>query len=162
MRLARTLWLIALILTSACAATSEKPAILKGHLVLDVDPNPLVARRVGDDLYEFTFDILMREAGGVDVRIEDFTVDAIAFKTLTIQSQTFPATFITDRGYPAAIAAGKILRFSFVKRWKIPMRLVVSGASLRVSARTIDADGHRDTSEVHIGVIVRESEHHPL
>ncbi len=148
---------ILLILYSACAAVpAETPAILKGHLVLDVDPNPLPARRVGNDLYEFAFDIIMREAGGVDVRIDDFTVDAIAFKTVTVHSQTFPARYITDRGYPAAIAAGKYLRFSFVKRWNIPTPLLLSGASLHVSARTIDANGRRDTSDVRIAVVARD------
>ncbi len=145
-----------LTLACACATTPERPAAFRGHLILDTDPNPLIARKVGEDLYELSFDIIMREAGGVDVRIEDFTVSAIAFKTITVQSQTFPARYITDRGYPATIGAGKYLRFSFVKRWKIPARLLLSGASLHVSARTIDADGRRDTSEARIGVVVSE------
>lgn len=153
----RPLVLIVLfVLSVSCTVTPEKPALFKGHLILDTDPNPLIARKVGEDLYEFSFDIIMREAGGVDVRIQDFTVSAIAFKTVTVQSQTFPAAYITGRGYPAAIGAGKYLRFSFVKRWKIPARLLLSGASLHVSARTVDAGGRHDTSEARIGVAVTE------
>lgn len=132
----------------------ETPAAMKGHLVLEVEPNPLTARAVDDDLYEFAFDIIMRESGGVDVRIEDFTVEAIAFKTVTVQSQTFPAKFITDHGYPAEIAAGKYLRFGFVKQWSLPTRLLLSGAAVRVTARTIDRDGRRDTTQTRIGVVV--------
>jgi len=146
---------LALMLILSCAALpKESPAALTGHLVLDVAPNPLVARVVGEDLYEVAFDIIMREEGGVGVRIEDFTVDAIAFKTITVQSQTFPATFITDRGYPAEVAAGKYLRFRFVKRWSLPTRLLLSGASVRVTARTTDVNGRRDVSNVRIGVVV--------
>ncbi|HSP13347.1 MAG TPA: hypothetical protein VLV78_01195 [Thermoanaerobaculia bacterium] len=148
--------LAVLILACACTVSPEKPAVFKGHLVLDTAPNPLIARRVGDDLYELSFDIIMREAGGVDVRIEDFTVSAIAFKGVPIRSQTFPAQYIIDHGYPAEIGAGRYLRFSFVKRWTIPARLLLSGASLRVSARTVDADGRHDTSETRIGVVVTE------
>ncbi|HEX9161755.1 MAG TPA: hypothetical protein VF980_08625 [Thermoanaerobaculia bacterium] len=148
---------IGVLLLSGCASTPrEQPALLKGHVVLDVDPNPLVARKVGNDVYEFAFDIIMREAGGVDVRIQDFTVDAIAFKTVTVQSQTFPAQFIVDHGLPASIAAGKYLRFSFVKRWTVPTRLLLSGAALHVSARTVDANGRHDTSEVRIGVVAKD------
>lgn len=147
---------VLLVLSVSCTVTPEKPAILKGHLIVDTDPNPLIAKKVAEDLYEFSFDIIMREGGGVDVRIEDFTVSAIAFKTVPVQSQTFPARYITDRGYPAAIGAGKYLRFRFVKRWRIPARLLLSGASLRVSARTIDAGGRHDTSEARIGVAVTE------
>jgi len=130
----------------------EAPVPLHGHLVLDTNPNPLVARRVGNDLYEFEFDIIMREAGGIDVRIEDFTVEAVAFRTVVVRSQTFPASAITDRGYPASVAAGKYLQFHFVKRWNIPSAMLTY-ASVHVSARTIDANGHRDTTDVRIGVV---------
>jgi hypothetical protein len=147
---------VSVVIFVSCTTNPEKPALYKGHLVLDTDPNPLIARRVGDDLYEFSFDIIMREAGGVDVHIEDFTVSAIAFKTVAIRSQTYPASYITSHGYPASIGAGKYLRFSFVKRWTIPARLLLSGASLHVSARTVDADGRRDTAEAKIGVTVTE------
>lgn len=146
-----------LLLTGAgCAGlATESPAARKGHLDLDVVPNPLVARQVADDLYEFEFDIVMRESGGIAVRIENFTVEAIAFRTIPMQTQTFPASYISDRGFPTTVEAGKVLRFSFVKRWNIPSRLLLSGASLHVTARTVDAEGQRDVTGVRIGVTVR-------
>jgi hypothetical protein len=145
---------LVLLVCAACTGLQETPALIKGRLVLDTDPNPLVARQVGDDLYELAFAIVMREEGGVDVRIEGFTVEAIAFKTVVVQSQTYPASYITDRGYPAAVAAGQYLRFDFVKRWPLPTRLLLSGAAVRVTARTIDAQGRRDVSVVKIPVRV--------
>jgi hypothetical protein len=145
---------VALFLTSCQLVPHESPAMLRGRLVLEVVPNPIPAVLLGDDLYELTFDIIMREEGGVAVTIEEFTVDAIAFRTVAVQSQTFPATFITDRGYPASIEAGKYLRFSFTKRWKLPGRLLMSGASARVRARTRDANGRRDEAVVRVGVVV--------
>lgn len=149
----RTL-LLALLLSSCTTLDREAPTALKGRLILDTDPNPLVARQVGEDLYELAFAIVMREEGGVDVRIEDFTVEAIAFKGVVVQSQTFPASYITDRGYPAAVAAGEYLRFDFVRRWSLPARLLLSGAAVRVTARTVDRDGRRDTTNVRIPVTV--------
>ncbi len=134
----------------------EPVAQLRGRLELSVVPNPIVATPLGADLYEMKFDIVMREAGGVGVRIEDFTVDAVAFRTVTVRSQTYPASFITDRGYPASIAAGKYLHFSFTKRWQLPGNLLRSGASARVTARTIDDNGVRDQSTVRVGVVVPE------
>ena len=144
----------ALLLVSCQSLQNESPSVLRGQLVLEVVPNPIRAVPLGDDLYELTFDIVMREAGGVAVTIEDFTVDAIAFRTVTVESQTFPATFITDRGYPASIEAGKYLRFSFTKRWNLPGRLLLSGASARVRARTHDANGHKDEARVNVGIEV--------
>jgi hypothetical protein len=109
--------IVASIVFDGCAALAPEPVVtLRGHLELSVEPNPIVATPLGGDLYEMKFDIVMREAGGVALRIEDFTVDAVAFGTVTVKSQTFPASFITDRGYPASIQAGKYLRFSFTNR----------------------------------------------
>lgn len=142
-----------LLLFAGCHAFREEaPAVLRGRLVLEVQPNPIQAVPVGEDLYEMKFDIIMREEGGVAVSIEDFTVEAIAFRSVTVQSQTFPPSFITDRGYPASIQAGKYLRFSFTKRWQIPSRLLLSGASARVRARTRDANGVAGESVVRVNV----------
>jgi hypothetical protein len=147
--------LLAALALSACATIPREPAaVLRGELVLEVVPNPLRAVPLGDDLYELTFDIVMREQGGVALSIEEFTVDAIAFRTVTVQSQTFPASYITDRGYPASIAAGKYLRFSFTRRWNLPTRLLLSGASARVSAKTIDANGARSETAIRVGIEV--------
>lgn len=121
----------------------EAPRPIRGRIVLETVPNPLVAKSLGDDLYEVAFDLVMREEGGVDTRIEEFTVDAIAMGGLVVRSETHPATYITSRGYPANIAAGQYLRYSFVKRWTLPTKLLLSGAAVRVTARTIDANGAR-------------------
>src|SRR5687767_13498587 len=130
----RTLIAVMCLAAGACHAFRDEPvAPLRGRLVLEIVPNPIVARSLGDDWYEMQFDIVMREEGGVGVRIEEFTVDAVAFRTVTISTQTYPASYITDRGYPATIDAGKYLRFSFTKRWQLPTRLLLSGASARVS-----------------------------
>jgi hypothetical protein len=137
-----------------CSGQPEPVASLRGRLVLEVAPNPIIATRVAEDTYELKFDIIMREEGGVGVRIEDFTVDAIAFKTVTVRTQTFPATYITDRGYPASIQAGKYLRFSFVKRWELSTRLLPSGASARITARTIDDNGVRNVATMRVGIVV--------
>ena len=96
----------------------------------------------------------MREEGGVGVSIEDFTVEAIAFKSVTVHRQVFPATYITERGYPARVEAGKYLRFSFVRRWQLPTRLLLSGASARIIARTIDDNGVRGETSIRIAVAV--------
>jgi hypothetical protein len=138
-----------------CSGLPREQAVpLRGRLELSVAPNPIVAHPLGGDLYEMNFDIIMREAGGVGLRIESFTVDAVAFKSIVVRSQTYPPTFITDRGYPASIEAGKFLRFSFSKRWTLPAALLLSGASARVEATTVDDNGVRGTSAVRVGVVV--------
>lgn len=145
-RLARSL-LVLLLLVGCGTIPTEQPAMLRGTLVLDTVPNPLVARSLGGDEYEVAFDIVMREEGGVATRIESFTVDAIALGGVVVRSETHPATFITERGYPAEVPAGQYLRFRFLKRWKLPTDLLLSGAAIRVTARTIDANGMRNVTK---------------
>lgn len=150
--------LAVLILLSGCHAfQGESAAPLKGRLVLEVVPNPVIARPLGHDWYELQFDIVMREEGGVAVRIEDFTLEAVAFRTVTVSTQTFPAAYITERGYPASVEGGKHLRFSFTRRWQLPTPLLLSGASARVRARTIDANGLRAESAVRVAVDVGDA-----
>jgi hypothetical protein len=146
---------ISVLIFAACAAIPKETATpIRGRLELEVEPNPIVAVPLGDNWYELRFDIIMREAGGVDVRIEDFTVDALALKAIPIRSQTFPAKFITDRGYPAEVQSGKFLRFAFTRRWPLPTELLLSGAAARVTARTIDANGARGETSIRVGVRV--------
>lgn len=143
----KTRHLLLLILLAACASVDrEAPRPIRGRLVLETIPNPLVAKSVGGDIYEVTFDLVMREEGGVDTRIDDFTIDAIALGGVVVKSETHPATYITSRGYPSNVAAGQHLRFTFVKRWTLPTALLLSGAAVRVTARTTDANGARDVT----------------
>lgn len=143
----RAALLLLLILLAGCASMdTEAPRAIRGRIVLETVPNPLIAKSLGGDSYEVAFDLVMREEGGVDTRIEDFTVDAIALGGLVVRSETHPATYITGKGYPAQVAAGKYLRFSFVKRWTLPTDLLLSGAAVRVTARTVDVNGARDVT----------------
>jgi hypothetical protein len=145
----------ALIFAACSVIPKETLTPIRGHLELEVEPNPIVAMPLGGNWYELKFDIIMREAGGVDLRIEDFTVDALALKAIPVRSQTFPAKFITDRGYPDAIRAGKYLRFAFTRRWPLPTELLLTGAAARITARTIDANGARGEATIRVGVAVK-------
>jgi hypothetical protein len=138
--------LLLVLLTGCSSLDREEPRPIRGHIVLETIPNPLVAKSLGGDVYEVTFDLVMREEGGVDTRIEDFTVDAIALGGVVVRSETHGPDFITSRGFPAQVAAGQHLQFTFVKRWTLPTDLLLSGAAVRVTARTVDANRVRDVT----------------
>lgn len=152
MRLAAALAL-SLVVAGCGSIAREEPRPIRGRLILETVPNPLVAKSLGNDDYEMAFDIVMREEGGVDTRIVDFTVDALALGAVVVRSETHRADFITSRGYPAEVPAGNYLRFSFVKRWRLPTDILLKGAAVRVTARTIDANGAGDVSTFRADVI---------
>src|SRR5512142_2378246 len=105
----RTL-LLALLLSACSSLETEKPAVLKGQLVLEVDPNPIVATRVSDKTWEFPFDIVMREAGGVDLQIESFTIDVYVLGAIHVFSAPSEGSAITQKVYPDRIEAGQFRR----------------------------------------------------
>lgn len=131
----------------ACAGLPrELPGEQRGTIVLDTIPNPLVALPLGDDEYEMRFEIVMREEGGVDTTIEEFTISALGPGGIVVRTETHPSIFITSRGYPASVEAGKYLSFDFVKRWRLPTPILLAGTSISVSARTVDVNGRRNTT----------------
>jgi len=125
---------------------------LAGRLLLEISPNPIIAEHVEGRTYDFPFDIIMRETGGVDVTIDDFTVDITLLGVVTLFSQKFPATEISRRGYPVEIGSGKFLRFSFRKRKEVPNDLVFRSAIARVTAHTTDTNGRRGETKLEVQV----------
>lgn len=149
---------IALLLVTilvACSAMDREPVSVPiGTLVLETIPNPLIAKSLGSGEFEIAFLLTMREEGGVDTRIESFTVEAVTIGGLVVRTETHGPGFITARGFPADVDAGQLLQFEFVKRWKLPTDLLMKGAGVRVTARTIDANGRRNTSSYRADVRV--------
>lgn len=136
-----------------CAAIPrEVSPPLRGELVLEIDPNPIVAEKVGEDIYDFPFDIVMREAGGVGVTIEEFTVEVSLARLARVFSQTFPVAEITRRGYPAEVDAGQYLRFNFRTRKSVSSDLMFRGVTAAITVRTIDRNGWRGVSRTRVSV----------
>lgn len=148
----RRLLLLALVLTACSSLETEKPAVMKGRLVLEVDPNPIVATRISDKTWEFPFDIVMREAGGVDLQIESFTIDVYVLGAIHVFSAPYEGSMITQKGYPDRIEAGQFHRFQFRIRRAVPNDILFKGAYADVTAQTLDAMGNRAETKLRVGV----------
>lgn len=144
--------LLALLLAACSSVQTEKPAVLKGQLVLEVDPNPIVATRVSENTWEFPFDIVMREAGGVDLHIESFTIDVYVLGAIHVFSAPYEGSMITQKGYPDRIEAGQFHRFPFRIRRDVPNDILFKGAYADVTAQTLDAMGNRNETKLRVGV----------
>lgn len=141
-----------LILAACSTLETEKPAVMKGRLVLEVEPNPIVATRISEKLWEFPFDIVMREAGGVDLRIESFTIDVYVLGAIHVFSAPYEGSVITQKGYPDRIEAGQFRRFPFKLRREVPNDVLFKGAYADVTAETLDAMGNRAETKLRVGV----------
>jgi hypothetical protein len=144
----RSLSVIIVIATlSACGSSRSTPApspsSFPGHgaISIQVIPNPIVAKAAGGDRYDFPFELVARETGGLDVRIDRVTLDVYALGAIHVYSESYDAASITALGYPTSIAAGSEAHYRFSPRKNADDRLFgnVSG-ELRVDGT--DAGGH--------------------
>lgn len=149
-------FILALVLITACGAVApERVApVAGGALLLDIIPNPIVAYPLGGDLFEFPFDVAMREVGGRDIEIDAIRVE-IKLKGLPIFAQTFDETELTRRGYPAIVPAGGLVQYRFSPRREVPGELLFDQVSARITISGLDQNGRR--SEASTTVYLRKS-----
>jgi len=133
----RALFLSLLILVSACAsdqADSSQSSSLPGHgaITLMVVPNPIVARNVGGNMYEFPFTVVVRETGGHPVNISRISVDVYALGALRVASQTYDAAQIASMGFATTVPANGELRYAFHPQKEVTDDRVFGGVTAEV------------------------------
>jgi len=69
--------LLLLLLAAACSHSTPQPG--HGAITLAIAPNPIVAKPVSGNTYEFPFDIILRETGGRPLTITGVTMTVYAF-----------------------------------------------------------------------------------
>lgn len=149
--------LLSALLVAACAGctgtTTEAIAPgPRGALVLDVYPNPVVAKPVGQDVYDFPFEVSLREVGGSEVEIDAIRVE-VRLGGLPIFAQTYDETELTRRGFSATVPAGGNVQYRFSPRRTVTTELLFSHASAVVAVSGVDRSGNR--AEARATVTVR-------
>lgn len=116
--------LILLLITIACAtpqAGTSRNASLPGHgaLSIAIDPNPIVARKISGDTYEFPFDVIVRETGGRAVSVNRVNLDVYAFGGVKVGSDSYDAARIASLGYATNVPGNGELRYHFTPRQRV-------------------------------------------
>src|SRR5262245_65395503 len=83
--------------------TSSQPG--HGAISMAITPNPIVARNVGGNTYEFPFDVTVRETGGHAVTVSRVSLDVYAAGGVRLGSESYDAAHIQSFGYPTTINA---------------------------------------------------------
>lgn len=134
-----------LILVAGCASTVPPEQRLPGRLAIEIDPSPIPARSLGNDVYELAFDVAIREVGGNDVSIDRVSAEAVAFGGLRIARATLDQDEIRKRGYPTQVRAGKTIRYSIRETRALPDERLLDSVRAEVVIEGTDAAG-RPTS----------------
>ena len=119
---------------SGTSRTNAQPG--HGAISLSVQPNPIVAHKVGGTTYEFPFDVSVRETGGRAVTINSVSVDVYALGGMRVGSDTYDAARIAALGYPTNIPGNGELRYHLAPRKDVSDDRLFGGVygEVRVSA----------------------------
>jgi hypothetical protein len=135
-----------LLLSTACATMQDadtEPSALPGHgaIAMTIVPNPIVARSLGGDMYEFPFEIVVRETGGRPVRITNVSTDVYALGAMRVASESYDAAKINSLGYATSLPANGELRYAFRPRKQVTDERLFGGVTAEVRADAVDDTG---------------------
>lgn len=150
----RAFALLALLLLSTFCASRGGPTPVSqpghGAITILIVPNPIVAQKVSGDLYDFPFEVVIRETGGRPVEIVRVSADVYALGGIRVAEESYDAAKIRSLGYATSLAARGELRYRFAPRKSVPDDRLFGGVSaeLRVEARDESGAPANATTEV--------------
>ncbi len=115
---------------------------VRGQIDLDIQPNPVRAKRVDGETWTFPFEVVLREVGGVDIEIEEIrarvTVGGIAVLTQVVDPEEGER-----RGYDMTIEAGGVLHAGFSPTRAVPDARLLEMARAELTVVAVDRYGRR-------------------
>jgi hypothetical protein len=153
----RVLLIPILLLAAACASSqagSTQSSAQPGHgaISLTVVPNPIVATSLGGDMYEFPFEVVLRETGGHPVRITNVSADVFAFGTVRVATESYDAAKINSLGYSTSLPANGEVRYAFRPRKQVTDDRLFGGVTAEVRVDAVDDTGTAASTTTTVGV----------
>jgi hypothetical protein len=148
----------ALVLLAACASTSPTPqsstTAVPGHgaLTIQILPNPVVATKASGDMYEFPFEVVLRETGGRSVNVNSVTADVNALGAIHIATETYDAARIRTLGYSTTVPANGELRYRFNPRRGVSDDRLFGGVAADIRVDGVDDAGTPTTARTTVTV----------
>lgn len=127
-------------LLAACAGGPQSGVTStpgQGAISIAIEPNPIVARHVSGNTYDFPFEVVVRETGGRAVEITRVSATVLGPANIALASEAWNADRIRSMGYATSIPARGEIRYRFSPRKEVPDERLFGGVSaeLRVEAR---------------------------
>jgi hypothetical protein len=153
----RALLIPILLLSAACAshkAGSTQSSGQPGHgaISMTVVPNPIVATSLGGDMYEFPFEVVLRETGGHPVTITRVSADVFAFGSVRVATESYDAAKINSLGYSTTLPANGELRYAFRPRKQVTDDRLFGGVTAEVRVDAVDDTGTAASATTTVGV----------
>jgi hypothetical protein len=139
--------LFAVLLLAGCAGVAPETVAVpaRGQIEMEIQPNPVRAKRTGEQTWSFPFEVVLREVGGVDIEIEEIRA-RVTVAGIVVLTQVVDPEEGERRGYDMTIEAGGVLHAAFSPTRQVPDPRLLEMASAELTAIAVDRYGRRSES----------------
>lgn len=142
---------------AACAsqhAGTTRSSAQPGHgaISMTVVPNPIVATRLGGNMYEFAFQVVLRETGGHPVNITQVSTDVYALGAVHVASDSYDAAKINSFGYSTSLPANGERRYAFRPRKEVTDERLFGNVTAKVRVDATDDLGTATSATTTVSV----------
>lgn len=136
---------LALLLLIAGCGGSTSPGVTsvpgQGAISVEVIPNPIVATQVSGNMYDFPFEVVVRETGGRSVTVQRVTATVLLGGGLELARESWDAGQIRAMGYSNTLGPRSETRFKFAPRKEVPDDRLFGGVSAQLKVDATDDTG---------------------
>lgn len=143
---------VAATLASCRPQTGVTPVPGQGAITIEVIPNPIVARVVSGDQYEFPFEVVVRETGGRAVEINRVTAAVTLTGGLSLGRESWDAARIRGMGYRTTVPPRGELRYRFSPRKNVPDPRFLGSVTAQLTVEATDDTGKATSATTAVGV----------
>lgn len=145
-----------LVVIAGCAHQPAQSTTASGHgaITLTIAPNPIIAQPVSGNttnLYEFPFDIIVRETGGHAITINSVSMNVYAFG-LQVNSDKYDAAQIDAMGIRRDVPANGEWRYHLQPRRAVTDERLFSSVTASVRVDATDDTGTATSTSTRVSV----------
>jgi hypothetical protein len=152
----KRLFVLPLVLFVAFCGSSSGPSSVSqpghGAIAITVVPNPIVAQKMGGDMYRCPFDVVIREVGGGAVSIMRVSADVRAIAGIKVASESYDAAKINSLGFPTKVGPNSVLRYHFAPEKSVPDDRLFGGVTADLTVEGVDDSGTPTTARTTVRV----------
>lgn len=146
------------LLFSFCAGSRgpvSTPTAGHGALTIEVQPNPVVATRVEGTVYDFPFDVVLRETGGHPVDVDRVSANVTALGGIQVAAESYDAARIASLGYSTHVPANGEVHYRFDQHRDVTNDRLFQGVSAKITVEAHDETSTPITTSTRISVTKR-------
>lgn len=128
---------------AACQSPQSGVTSVPGHgaVAIEVIPNPIVAKQVSGNTYDFPFEVVVRETGGRETTVQRVTANVFLSGGLSLARESWDADRIRSLGYNTTLGPHSEVRYRFTPRKDVPDDRLFGGVSAELKVEATDDTG---------------------